>query len=236
MIAYIYRYFHARPRLIIGMMVGIACYFLLPFLANLFPEDFGMAKAYLGMQSVTQVLIAWVIGAWVYLGSIFYLMGHADDESILQKARAEHEGTALLLAIVLVAAVVSVSAIVLELGASKDAKGALLVFHLALTFGTIITSWLLIHTMFAMHYTHTYYLYKEHHKAETLDFPHDDSPDYWDFLYFSYIIGTSGQTADVEFANKKIRHLGTLHCVLAFFFNAAVLSLMINIASGLMGN
>ena len=56
------------------------------------------------------------------------------------------------------------------------------------------------------------------------------------YLDFAYIIGTSAQTADVSFTSQKIRQLGTVHCVLAFFYNVAVLSLMINLASGLIGN
>ena len=66
-----------------------------------------------------------------------------------------------------------------------------------------------------------------------LDFPHEDNPNYWDFLYFAYVIGTSGQTADVAFNTKASRRMGTVHCVLAFFFNAAILSSLINMSSGL---
>jgi uncharacterized membrane protein len=58
-------------------------------------------------------------------------------------------------------------------------------------------------------------------------------PDYGDFLYFACVIGTSGQTADVSFTSRAMRRIGTVHCVLAFFFNTTVVALTINIASGL---
>ena len=61
----------------------------------------------------------------------------------------------------------------------------------------------------------------------------EEKPNHWDFLYFAFIIGTSGQTADVAFTTRQARQLGTLHCALAFFFNVSILALMINIASGL---
>jgi uncharacterized membrane protein len=44
----------------------------------------------------------------------------------------------------------------------------------------------------------------------------------------------AGQTADVSFTSRSMRRTGTVHCVLAFFFNATLLALTINIASGLL--
>lgn len=240
MISYSYRYFRSRPRLLIGIAVGIITYIVLPILAKFCQEFLPFAKAFLQFQTVSQVLIAWNIGVWTYLGAIIAMMLRADNQRILDKAHAEDEGTALMLILVLFTAIVSVTAIVQELGVSKDTKGLVMAFHLGLTFLTILTAWLFIHTLFALHYTHTYFLVKEKKQLETLDFPSDknddDEPTYWDFLYFSFIIGTSGQTADVAFNSTKSRQLGTLHCVLAFFFNASVLALLINMASGLIGN
>ena len=64
-------------------------------------------------------------------------------------------------------------------------------------------------------------------------FPNQKLPDYIDFLYFSCVIGTSGQTADVSFTSQSMRKVGLMHSVLAFFFNTSLVALMINIASGL---
>lgn len=239
MIKNIYRFFHSRPRLTIGIIVGILAYWGLSPLAHGL-EFLPFAKAYDEMKPVSHFLVAWNVGVWTYLGAVLYMMAHTDNQKILDKAHAEDEGTLMMVVLVLATAVVSVTAIVQELGVSKDAKGLVMAFHLGLTFLTILTAWLFIHTLFALHYTHTYFLVKEKKDIETLNFPNDknddDEPTYWDFLYFSFIIGTSGQTADVAFNSTKSRQLGTLHCVLAFFYNASVLALLINMASGLIGN
>ena len=66
-----------------------------------------------------------------------------------------------------------------------------------------------------------------------LDFPYEDNPDYWDFVYFSLGIGTTGQTADISFTSRKLRRVGTFHSVLSFFFNTAVLALMIEMSASL---
>lgn len=270
MISYSYRYFRTRPRLMLGIATGLIAYLLLPILAKLCQDFLPFAKAFLDFETVSEVLIAWNLGVWTYLIAVYRMMYHATQHSIQHKSDSEDEGTALMILLVLITAVVSVVAIVEELGVSKDAKGWLMGFHVGLTFTTIVTAWLFIHTMFALHYTHTYYRALKKAKShanktplkqdkdnqkdsdkkdnqsqsddspnpttKTLDFPNEDSPNYWDFLYFSYIIGTSAQTADVSFTSQKIRQLGTVHCVLAFFYNVAVMSLMINLASGLIGN
>jgi uncharacterized membrane protein len=66
-----------------------------------------------------------------------------------------------------------------------------------------------------------------------LTFPGTTDPGYGDFFYFAAIIGTSGQTADVSFNGSDMRPVGTVHCILAFFFNTTVLALTINTAAGL---
>lgn len=64
-------------------------------------------------------------------------------------------------------------------------------------------------------------------------FPGTGEPDYLDFFYFSFVIGVACATADVNITSQSIRRTALVHCVLAFFFNTAVLALTINIAAGL---
>jgi uncharacterized membrane protein len=87
--------------------------------------------------------------------------------------------------------------------------------------------------MFALHYAHDYYAAACQGRPVGLRFPDDEHPDYGDFFYFSAIIGTSGQTADVAFVSKPMRRIGSLHCILAYLFNTTVLALVINIAASL---
>jgi uncharacterized membrane protein len=59
-------------------------------------------------------------------------------------------------------------------------------------------------------------------------------PDYWDFVYFSFVIGMTAQVADVGVASKRIRRTVTAHSVVAFLFNTALLALTINLAASAM--
>lgn len=154
-------------------------------------------------------------------------------EKMKVRARLEDEGKFVILFLVVTAAVVSLAAIILELTVVRDMHGVIKYQHIALAAFTIIVSWAFTHTMFALHYAHDYYQRILKETSGGLDFPGKDLPDYSDFLYFAYIIGTSGQTADVSLSSRATRRIGTIHCVLAFFFNTTVLALTINIASGL---
>jgi uncharacterized membrane protein len=93
---------------------------------------------------------------------------------------------------------------------------------------TIFLSWAFIHTMFALHYAHEYY----DRTAGGMAFPGDDrEPDYWDFVYFSFVIGMTSQVSDVGVTSKEIRRTVTAHGVVAFVFNVALLALTINLAA-----
>jgi uncharacterized membrane protein len=82
--------------------------------------------------------------------------------------------------------------------------------------------------MFAVHYAHEFYAGPE----EGLEFPGHEPPDYWDFMYYSFIIGTACATADVNVTDRRMRRITTLHCIVAFFFNTTILALMVNIGAG----
>ncbi|MDR3448244.1 MAG: DUF1345 domain-containing protein, partial [Alphaproteobacteria bacterium] len=112
-------------------------------------------------------------------------------------------------------------------------------WHMALAGATIISAWVFIHLTFALHYAHEYFDETKNEVGETyklrggIVFPGTQDPDYWDFMYFSFIIGVASQTADVSISSKAIRRTSLVHSVLAFFFNSAILALTINIAAGL---
>jgi len=124
-------------------------------------------------------------------------------------------------------------AIVAELSMVKDLTGDLRRSHVALAGLTLASSWAFTQVTFALHYAHDFYDTVDQGDSGGLLFPGTHTPDYADFLYFAIVIGTSAQTADVSFTSRSMRRTGTLHCVLAFFFNTTLLALTINIASGL---
>ncbi len=161
-------------------------------------------------------------------------MTRSSRETIQKRACKQDDGQWVILVVVILAAVVSLSAIIVQLAVVKEMRGNIKYAHIALAVLTIVSSWAFTHTMFALHYAHDFYVARVKGNSGGLDFPGEDSPDYSDFLYFAFVIGTSGQTADVSITSKSMRRVGLVHCVLAFLFNTTVLALTINIAAGLL--
>jgi uncharacterized membrane protein len=213
------RQIHARPRLFIATAFGIACGLLLP--------------SSVASHGVTRWLIAWNAGALLYVVLAAVMMSRSTDHHMRHRAQLQDDGQLVILLLVVLSTVASLVAIAGELSVVKDMHGFLKGAHIALAGVTVISSWAFTQIMFSLHYAHDYYAAACHGKPPGLDFPQDDNPDYGDFFYFSAVIGTSGQTADVSFVTKPMRRVGSVHCILAYLFNTTVLALLINIGASM---
>lgn len=213
------RLFSARPRLWLSMLLGLAVYALLPDAVS--------------ARSGTRALIGWNVGALFYLALAVHLLIKADHGTIQRRAREQSEHRSVVLAMVVVAAVAVLLAVGSQLAAIKAMPDSNRAPHLGLAALTVFTSWAFTQTLFALNYAHDFYTLRAAGMPDPLSFPGTPDPRYADFFYFSAVIGTSGQTADVAFNGAALRPVGALHCVLAFFFNTTVLALTINIAAGL---
>lgn len=90
----------------------------------------------------------------------------------------------------------------------------------------VVTAWLLLHTAFALYYAHLYY---RERTPGGLDFPGREEPDPVDFAYFAFTVGISFAASDVGITARRIRRVTLFHGVLSFFYNTAILALVINI-------
>lgn len=204
------RLVRARPRLFIAAAVGIAAGVLLP-------SDW---------RPATRSVVAWDIAVALYLVLAFRLMMTCDINKIRRRAAIQDESKITILILTVAAALASIGAIIAELGGSERHPS-----HLALAIVTILLSWGFTHSIFALHYAHEYYDHNAH-RGGGLTFPGDTPPDYWDFVYFSFVIGMTSQVSDVAVTSSSIRRLVTAHGVVSFIFNAAILALTVNIAAG----
>jgi uncharacterized membrane protein len=200
----------SRPRTFIALGIALVVFLLLPESRRL----------------VTRALLGWDLFAAIYLVLAYIMMYRCDQSHIKASSRLQDDGRILILIVTQLGALASIAAIVFELGASKKS-----VPGLSLAVVTIALSWTLVHTAFALHYAHDYY---RGSKPGGLQFPSGDSkekPDYWDFVYFSFVIGMTAQVSDVGITDKIIRRTATVHGIISFAFNTALLALMVNIAA-----
>jgi uncharacterized membrane protein len=180
-------------------------------------------------RASARLLLGWDIGVLFYLLAVYTMMARADLPRLRQRAALEDEGRLTLLTLTVGAALASLAAILAELGAMHHSgEGAAL--HLALATSTIALSWALIHTMLALHYAHEFYS-ERRGRGGGLRFPGSGEPDYWDFVYFSFVIGMTSQVSDVAVTDRRIRRTVAVHGGVSFIFNVALLSLTVNIAA-----
>jgi len=207
-----------RPRLIIAIFIGAAAGAVLP----------------VQWSPVTRGLIGWNITVWSYLVLIAWLMFTSTHVQVRRIAEQEDRSAVVILAIMTVAALVSLAAIVLELTTVKSLTLEHRLAHYGFTAATVIGSWFLVGTLFTFHYARAFY--QSPVDRRSLRFPDSElSPDYWDFLYFSFTIAVAAQTSDISVMTRGLRKAVLVQSVLSFLFNVAIVGLSINIAASLIG-
>ena len=207
---WIIRVARGHKRLWVAVAVGLAVY-------ALFPGEW---------PRVTRMLMAWDIAVAAYLIWTFAAMAGTPAAQIRRQSAAQDEGAIALMVLSIAAAMISLGAIFFELAAGKEGPG---LWPHVRAIATVILSWAFIHTIFALHYAHDFYGAGQ--RAHGLKFPDDDKPDYWDFVYFSFVIGMTFQVSDVQVTNKWIRRSVVAHGVLSFFFTTTVVALTVNMAA-----
>jgi uncharacterized membrane protein len=207
------RIVRARPRLFISALIGAV-------VIALCPSDWRIA---------TRLLVGWDVGLALYLGLMLRMMSVAEVRHIRMRAKLQDEGQIAVLTLTAIAALASLGAIVALLGMSE--AGNREPAHLILAVATIFLSWTFTHSMFALHYAHEFYD-ENGGKGGGLIFPGDvKEPDYWDFVYFSFVIGMTSQVSDIAITCRPIRHTVSAHGIISFFFNVTLLALTVNIAA-----
>jgi len=208
------RIVRARPRLFAAAVFGLTVFPMLPTV----------------WRFATRLLVGWDAGVALYLALVYHLMAVCHVGHIRLRARIEDEGKNVILVLTATAALASLGAIVAELGSSSTAGSARPAAQLILATVTIVMSWAFTHTIFALQYAHDFYQEKDG-KGGGLTFPGGEEPDYWDFVYFSFVIGMTSQVSDVAIISKTMRRTAAAHGIVSFVFNAALLALTVNIAA-----
>jgi uncharacterized membrane protein len=206
------RVLKARPKLFLSVVLGLVVMAALP-------SEWRMA---------TRMLVGWDVGIGFYLAIVYSAVARSDVSHIRLRASIEDEGRVAILILTVAAALASLGAIIAELGTSQGVPNRE-PLHLLLATLTIVLSWSFIHTIFALHYAHEFYT--EHPKAACLSFPGGEEPDYWDFVYFSFVVGMTSQVSDVAVTSHSVRQTVMAHGIVSFLFNVALLALTVNIAA-----
>jgi uncharacterized membrane protein len=197
------------------------------------------AFSYDKLSASTQFTLTWTGFALMLTSLSWGTIFSVHPLEMKKIAKIQDSSRTLIFVFILTAALVCLFVVVLLLQSTKNLTGQTLTLHILLSVAAVISSWVLVHTLFVFRYAHLYYQSRPKGKAqdkylEGLEFPEEDEPDYLDFSYFSFVIGMTFQVSDVTISSKQIRRLALLHGLISFAFNTVIVALSINVISGMM--
>jgi uncharacterized membrane protein len=210
------RLLHGHVRFWVAVTFGAASYFALPS----------------SLSFVTRTLLSWDCGVTLFLAMIYLWMRRLTPEQICSHYVEEDPSGPIILVAVVVAALLSLLAIVEPLSTLRHLQDHARAGQFTLVVVTLIDSWVLVPAMFTMHYADMFYSAPPQDRP--LIFPRTEMPVFWDFAYFSFTIAAACQTADVSTTQVSIRRVVIVHEVISFAFNVAIIGFAINISAGLM--
>jgi len=207
-----------RLRLLMAMAAGLA-------VSLIAPRDYSPAIRALG---------GWNLAVLTFILLLLRMMARSTPEVMRRRAAIQDSGRAFILAAIVAAAMFSTLALVFIQRAEKAAVGSQSALYIGIIATTIFLSWFLVHIIFTVHYAHEYYgpasdADDKDGLVGGLGFPSEHQPDYWDFMYFSFVIGMTCQVSDVAIEERSIRRLALMHGIVSFFFNTIILALTINV-------
>jgi uncharacterized membrane protein len=179
-----------------------------------------------------RALVGWNAAVLILLPLTFMRLNGLGPQQLRERYRADDPSASVILLAVVGAAIISVAAIVAFLATLKSVPPGTKVAHILLAALTIIDSWLLVPTMFTVHYADMFYSAEV--GAQPLKFPETSEPVFWDFAYFAFTIAAACQTADVATTQVGIRRVVIAQSIISFLFNLAILGFAINVTAGLL--
>jgi uncharacterized membrane protein len=184
-------------------------------------------------------LIGWNAFAATLLGALGFLILTNDAPLVRARAQEQDVNRAVLTTLILAALAASLGAMILTLHDAKTAgKTGLPPWLIALSASTLVLSWMLVHSLFTLHYAHRWFADRDDNGADDggVCFPGEKPTSYRDFLYMAVCVGATCQVSDFEITTSRFRELVTVHALIAFAFNTMVLALGVNIIGNLMGS
>jgi uncharacterized membrane protein len=174
-------------------------------------------------------LVAWDVAAIIYMATVWLRVRKFDASMVRKHALREDPSRASADIILIIASVASLGAVGLLLVGSKDLTGAAQIGATALALISVVTSWFIVHTIFALKYAEAYYTKPE----GGIDLGDDKSATYVDFVYVAFTLGMTYQVSDTTLQTRKFRTTAIKHALLSYAIGTAVVATTVNLIASL---
>ena len=106
--------------------------------------------------------------------------------------------------------------------------------------GSVAIAWLVVHSLFTLHYAELYYgpgggdpAAPGAGKQGGIDFALDTPPQYSDFAYLAFTIGMTYQLSDTPLTTRPLRMSVLRHALLSYLFGSLILGASVNLVVSL---
>jgi uncharacterized membrane protein len=187
-----------------------------------------VAVLILGDPDVAPV-VGWDVAGLVFAIWLWSAIWGLDAERTARRALREDPARIVADAVLLSASVVSLIAVALVLAQAGSSHGVTKGLLAGLGVFSVFVAWLVVHTVFTLHYARLYY----GHPEGGVNFNERDRPRYTDFAYLAFTIGMTYQVSDTDLETKAIRVAALRQALLSYLFGAVIVASMINLVVNL---
>jgi uncharacterized membrane protein len=174
-------------------------------------------------------LVGWDTAALTYLAWTWGTVWRLDAAHTASEALAEDPGRAATDVLLLTASVASLAAVGLVIVRASNSGGVAESLEAGLSLASVVLSWSVVHTVFALRYASLYY----QGTSGGVDFNQEAPPRYTDFAYVAFTIGMTFQVSDTELTSAEVRATALRQALLSYLFGAVILAAAINLIAGL---
>ena len=174
-------------------------------------------------------LVGWDVAGLTFIAWVWLTVARMDAEVTASHAVRENPGKTvadIILTVASIASLVAVGFVIVQAGNAEGAAKAALV---ALGILSVVISWSVVHTLYALKYARLYYGGKD----GGLEFQQKAKPRYVDFAYLAFTIGMTFQVSDTEIQDYTIRKTVLHHALLSYLFGTVIVATTINLVAGL---
>jgi uncharacterized membrane protein len=189
----------------------------------------GVLQSLFGPRSAAP-LVGWDALALTYVCLTWWRIWPLDAEQTARRATRHDPTRSVAYALLMLAALASLAAVGAVLFKATHSRGTTELLRVALGVGSVVVSWALVHTTFALHYARTYY---SDHGGAGIDFNQGQPPSYSDFAYLAFTIGMTFQVSDTSLTTTAVRRIALFHALMSYLLGTAILAGTVNLIAGL---
>jgi uncharacterized membrane protein len=174
-------------------------------------------------------MIGWDAAAAAYLLGCWLSIWPLDATATAELATKEDPSHPAADVVLIGAAVASLASVGLVLFGAGQASGTAQIVRVTLGVVSVGLSWAVVHTVFCLKYARLYFS----DSPGGIDFNQSEPPDYTDFAYMAFTLGTTYQVSDTVIRSTVIRRTALKHSLVSFLFGTVILASTINLIAGL---